>query len=271
AVVHPGSATWPTAAPTYKLASPLGPGLLFSANRIRSGDVDGDAVCDLVIGAGASESTVVYLGGIGGVAEGSSSTIPRVARLTSTSHHMSLGDLDGDRLDDVLFGLPETLEYPTNALYVYVASSSGFPSTPTSVWLNLSGSSTDLVGSETVTGRFLDGDAVGVVASAPGARMGGKLLVFGGGPLPLSSPIALPNPDGTGMNFGLSLEMPGDLNGDGHDDLVVPLPSTSSSGTVFVYLGPLSSATVPIRVTWSSAFAPAAGLQRGTSKVVVAA
>src|SRR5262249_53238434 len=39
AVVHPGSTTWPTAAPTYKLASPLGPGLLFSANRIRSGDV----------------------------------------------------------------------------------------------------------------------------------------------------------------------------------------------------------------------------------------
>ncbi len=136
------------------------------------------------------------------------------------------GDFDGDGVDDVALGVPESdLNKPQGgAVFIFKGSTTGLPDAPT--WVILGQSDTAQFGSVMAAGD-LDGDGRADLAiSAPGDDVtvadSGAVYLFGIGP---NGPRQL-RPPLTGLgrgNFGAALAI-GDVDADGDADLIVGSP-----------------------------------------------
>ncbi len=144
-------------------------------------------------------------------------------------------DFDGDGIDDVALGVPESdLNRPQGgAVFIFKGSASGFPEAPT--WTIAGQSDTAQFGAVMAAGD-LDGDGKADLAiSAPGDDVtiadSGAVYLFGigpDGPRQLRSPLT-----GLGRgNFGAALAI-GDVDGDGNPDLVVGSPAADLTGGAF--------------------------------------
>lgn len=166
-------------------------------------------------------------------------------RLTDVANLVT-GDFDGDGLEDVALGVPESdLGRPSGgAVFVFVGTATGLPSDPT--WTVTGDSDTANLGSVLAAGD-LDGDGSDDLAiSAPGADVtvadSGAVLLY---KFTREGP-ALLRPALTGLgrgNFGASLAIV-DLDGDGDRDLAVgspgadlaPSSSINNRGVVDLFL-----------------------------------
>lgn len=136
------------------------------------------------------------------------------------------GDFDGDGIDDVALGVPESdLAKPQGgAVFLFKGSATGFPDAPS--WVIPGMSDTAQFGAVMAAGD-LDGDGRADLAiSAPGDDLtvadSGAVYLFGIGP---TGPRQLRGPlTGLGRgNFGAALAI-ADVDGDGDGDLIVGSP-----------------------------------------------
>ena len=209
-------------------------GIVLSA----AGDVDGDGLDDLLVGAdkhspsGGLRAGAVYLVQ-GSTSSGSLGDVDWIvsgdaADLRLGSALAPAGDVDGDGYDEVLMGCPTA-----STVYVVGWSADGTYTVGAVAEATVVGDSGSGLGQSMVSAGDIDGDgAVDIAVGAPlaGGGSGEVWLLYG----PLSGTIASGDvvvgdaPSDASLGYGLAA--PGDISGDARPDLLLGAPNDDGDG-----------------------------------------
>ena len=253
-----------------------------------AGDVNGDGISDIIVGANGDEPNGNY-SGRSYVVFGVKSGLPNPVELSglnglngfelngemesdlSGESVSSAGDINGDNIDDLIIGAPgaDPNGGASGSSYVVFGSNTGLPNPFQLSSLNglngfvlngeaggdLSGASVSGVGD--INGDGFDDLIIGAHRADPNGQRSGRSYVVFGSDTGLSDPFELSSLDGLNgfvldgeaeNNYsGDSVSAAGDINGDGFDDLVVgarrAISNGLSSGRSYVIFG--SAARLP--------------------------
>ena len=236
-----------------------------------AGDINGDGVADLIIGAygansQAGASYVVFgkpgIGSTGSLMLSSLNgangfVLPGVASSWSGISVSGAGDINGDGVADLIIGAYQA-NSTTGASYV-VFGKPGLGSTGSLTLSNLNGANgfvlpgvaaNDYSGISVSGAGDINGDGVAdliIGAYYANAQAGASYVVFGKPGIGSSGSVALSSLNGsngfvlsgvTGSWSGISVSGAGDVNGDGVADLIIGAPNTNSNaGASYVVFG----------------------------------
>ena len=220
-----------------------------------AGDVSGDGVIDIMAPAPGG------FGGAGGVyfffgpVTGKLSTKDAGATFTGVTSgdwtggaNGSNGDVTGDGVDDLIISAEQTdyADYDDGVAYVFYGPVSGdYDMSSADVSIHGSDAGSHLGWINSLDGD-VDGDGIDDVGVSAALVTAGDVWVLYAGTLSLgdvdtSKADAHLTGDSSGDEFGYSMDMGGDLNDDGFDDVAVTAPNhDSGNGAAYLFNGPLS-------------------------------
>ena len=215
------------------------------------GDVDGDGVPDLAVGADNSNAPGLFAAGaVHGVSGADGSILWSLygagAQELLGGHVAALGDLDGDGVREVGVGSPRFDGPGTGRGVLRVLSGAD----GTELWSVVGATDAESFGGPLASVGDVTGDGVPDVAVAsvapadPGASPGTVRLLSGANGAEI---VRLPNPDPVRFP-GAALAGLGDWNGDGVPDFAVGtlgLPTALEPGSVQLYLAGCNAFDVP--------------------------
>jgi len=226
----------------------------FGAALARAGDVDGDGVEDLAVGAPSYDdgmspglgAVYVFYGGSDLATALPDQLVGPAAGGRFGAAVASAGDVNGDGRDDLIVGAPDAGPAGNGAVYVFCWMDGAWAS-----W-TASGDGGDALGTAVAGAGDLDADGFDdFAAGAPTHDESGTMdmglvhVWFGGPDLPGGAPVADSTATGAaGDGLGSALAFLADADGDGVDDLAAGAPgcdagggSETDVGAVFVFLG----------------------------------
>jgi hypothetical protein len=220
-----------------------------------AGDVNGDGFSDVIVGAPSFDNgqpdegrAWIHLGGPGGLAVAPAWVVESGqagARLGNSVG--SAGDVNGDGYGDVIVGASrfDNGEVDEGRALVYLGSPLGVSASP--AWTAESDQASASFGYPVATAGDVDGDGYGDVIIGAfrfdnGELDEGRAYLFLGSSTGLAaSPAWIAECDQADAHLGFSAAAAGDLNGDGHGDLIVGAKGFDggqlNEGAAFVYLG----------------------------------
>jgi len=214
-----------------------------------AGDLNGDGYADLVVGAAGALPGARMQAGAASVFLGGASGIPSVPSLVLEGGEYDrfgysvagAGDVNGDGYADLVVGAAEATvggRSIAGLVRVFHGGRMGVVVTPNIV---LEGDAAgDRFGSAVAGAGDVNGDGYSdLVVGAPGASPDGRseagiVSVFLGGPVGMATmPVAMIDEAAAGDRFGSAVASAGDVNGDGHADVVVGAFTASPGGRRF--------------------------------------
>jgi hypothetical protein len=212
----------------------------FLSNVVAAGDLDGDGVVDLVVGAPESAQVFVLSGATGAVVH----TIQGPADAFYFGYRVDCGaDLDGDGVSEILVGDPLYF-FGNGAGRIHVYSGATYAALPAHEHVGASpgeGLGSPVRFFEDMTGDGIPEYAAGGLFSAPGApSLPGRVHVYDGA---TGAELVLLVGSEPGDLFGVSIESLGPVDpGDTIPDFAIGAPFTSSggldlNGAVDIYAG----------------------------------
>ena len=218
------------------------------AHRVAgAGDVNGDGLADVMIGAPLFDNGQTNEGRIF-VYHGKKNDLPdTIANATREPDYenalfgssLTSADLNGDGYDDIIIGMPG---YNNKGfIYIYYGSKTG-------IYMSLTGYFYGSIGDrfgESVSGAGdVNGDGYSdIIIGAPGNNnnSGRFLVIFGGAPSINFSSRIFQNGNQENAFLGGSVASAGDVNGDGYSDIIIGASGYSSDqsneGRAYVYYG----------------------------------
>ncbi|MBV6478441.1 MAG: hypothetical protein HGGPFJEG_01196 [Ignavibacteria bacterium] len=227
----------------------------FGYSVATAGDVNGDGYSDVIAGSpyfdnGQTDEGRAY------VFHGSATGLSTFANWTSESDTSTsnfgwsvatAGDVNGDGYSDVIIGAPnfENGQNNEGKVYVFHGSASGLSLTPS--WTIQKNQADSHLGSSVSSAGDVNNDGYSdVIFSAPDLDDGetdeGKVFLHYGS----SSGLSIPSDKNlqtnvASDNFGTSVSLAGDVNGDGYSDVIIGAVNSengqSNEGRAFIYTG----------------------------------
>ncbi len=260
AYVYLGSASGLASAPAWTAESDPSSYARFGISVGTAGDVNGDGYSDVIVGADGYDTSqswtdegraYVYLGSASGLAASPAWAAAGDQWFANFGIAVATaGDVDGDGYADVIVGAYayDNGESDEGRAYVYLGSASGLASSPVStVESQQSGA---YFGVSVATAGDVNGDGYSdVIVGADwydnGETDEGRAYVYLGSTSGLAaSPGWTAESDQASANFGWSVAMAGDVNGDGYSDVIVGAylydNGQTDEGRAFLHLGSAS-------------------------------
>ena len=247
AYLYLGGATGLSSSPTTNLPAPDTNGN-FGASVASAGDINGDGYADVIIGGAGFNQNIgrayLYLGGAAGLSSSPTTALtgPDGPGGFFGASVASAGDVNGDGYADVIIGGDGT-STNTGRAYLYLGGAAGLSSSssPTTTLTGPDGASgffgASVAGAGDVNGDGYADVVVGAYAAANGTGRAYLYLGTTGGLSSVQNAM-LTGPDGAGGRFGVSVAGAGDVNRDGHADVIIGADATSNgTGRAYLYGG----------------------------------